>query len=98
VRVLEPFPQQILNTIEFWQRATSRSAYFPPSLIATFVKAANTEGGKCVTHCQQGISRSSTGAIDGLIINQRMNMASAFALVRGTSWSCCTKSDLSPGA
>jgi hypothetical protein len=51
--------------------------------VAAFAAKAANEGGKCLIHCQQGISRSVTSALACLIINERMSLAAAFALVKG---------------
>jgi hypothetical protein len=51
-------------------------------VIARFAKQAADEKGRCLIHCQQGVSRSSTGALACLIINDRHNLDTALAMVK----------------
>ena len=50
--------------------------------IAAFVASATNSGRKALVHCQLGVSRSASGVLACLMINDRMRLADAIQLLR----------------
>jgi hypothetical protein len=50
--------------------------------IAAFVATAKEGGGKALVHCHEGISRSATGVLACMMINDHIRLSDAFALLK----------------
>ncbi|KAJ5108691.1 phosphatases II [Penicillium angulare] len=53
--------------------------------IAAFIADANKSDGIALVHCQQGVSRSATAILSSLIINERMQLTTAFQLLKSAA-------------
>jgi Dual specificity phosphatase, catalytic domain len=50
--------------------------------IASFISRAQSSGGIVLVHCTMGISRSATGVLAALMLNERMRLSTAFAMLK----------------
>jgi protein-tyrosine phosphatase len=50
--------------------------------IAAFAASAKASGGKCLVHCAEGVSRSATGVLACLIINEGLRLRDAWLLLQ----------------